>query len=57
MLFMIAIIAGLCGIASAIIFQIVEIAFLITIAKICGITVVLCILIALIRFVVEIFSC
>ena len=53
---LIAIIAALCGVASLIISEIIEIAFFVTLAKICGVVVVLCLLITAIKFVLEIFN-
>ena len=53
---LIAIIAALCGVASLIIAEIIEIAFFMTIAKICGVIVVICLLISVIKFVIELFS-
>lgn len=55
-MFLVAIIAALCGVASLIIAEIIEIAFFITIAKICGVVVVVCLLISAISFVLEFFS-
>ena len=53
---LIAIIAALCGVASLIIAEIIEVAFFITLAKICGVIVVLCLLVVSIKFVIELFS-
>lgn len=53
---LIAIIAALCGVASLIISEIIEIAFFMTLAKICGVIVVICLLISAIRFIVDLFS-
>ena len=55
-MFLVAIIAALCGIASLIIAEIIEFAFFMTIAKVCGVGVVLCLLISAIRFVFDLFS-
>ena len=55
-MFLVAIIAALCGVASLIIAEIIESAFFMTVAKICGVVVVVCLLISAIRFVFELFS-
>ena len=52
----IAIVSALCGIASLIIADIIEIAFFMSIAKICGVIVVVCLLFSAIRFVFELFN-
>lgn len=54
---LIAIIAALCGVASFIISEIIEVAFFVTLAKICGVVVVLCVLFTLIKLVIELFNC
>ena len=53
---LIAIIAALCGVASLIILEMIEIAFFMTVAKICGVVVVICLLISAIKFVVSLFN-
>ena len=52
---LVAIIAALCAIASFLIEAITGIAFFMTIAKFCAVVVVLCILIAIIKFIIELF--
>lgn len=51
-----AIIAALCAIASFIIEEITEIEFFMSVAKFCAVAVVVCLLIAAIRFVIDLFS-
>lgn len=53
---LIAIIAALCGVASFIISEIIEVAFFVTLAKICGVIVVLCLLIEAIKLVLAFFN-
>ena len=56
MMFLIAVIAALCGLACLVLGEITSWVFFLTLAKVCGVVVVVSLLVLCIKFVFELFS-